>query len=695
MKTKSLKNNILIIVINPFVFSLIISLIVIYFLPPIFKKYEVTSVKKERTQDYHSNYYEDLDNDGYSEKIDVNLAWKKRVAVVVYSKGKILDQWNFEGEYIPIKIPFWGDINNDGIKEIFVFTLMNDTIYIHCFNPKNTEIIIQNKVISSYKKFNNTIDCSIFPCGFFDCNNDNSKEFYFSIITGFSGQPRKMFALDIKNDTLYSSPESCINIYYPFAFDFDSDGKIEFTGNNAATDNCKDRFTFTDTYTWLAVFNEKMNYKFEPIKIGNYPAILKIQEIRSKKEKLLCILNIYFGKEDYPCSISLINSKGQKIKEKQFDYSEEWKNASFIHNESDLFIIKNNGELNKVDINLNLIKTKVIAPVHDTNPVSIDVDQDSINEFVFLSADQENLIITRNDFSHPVLVNISGNKVFKHCSVVLRGEQHPELFILCDQYLYFFQYYQNPLYNLKYLVYFGIYVGFLAFILLIQKAQKYRLEQKYIAEKQIAELQLKSIKNQTDPHFTLNIINSIGALFSKNDTEQANYVFGKYSKLLRSTILSSDKIFTTISEELDYVTNYLELEKFRLTIPLEYKIEKDESIDPDFKIPKLIIHTFVENAIKHGIRHLKHNGELKIEIRDKKSEYVINITDNGIGREKAKEYAAFSTGKGLEILRQMLDLYYSLKKIRITYAILDLYNEQKEPAGTTVTITIPINESQN
>jgi len=72
----------------------------------------------------------------------------------------------------------------------------------------------------------------------------------------------------------------------------------------------------------------------------------------------------------------------------------------------------------------------------------------------------------------------------------------------------------------------------------LQKAQKYRAERKFIAEKKIAKLQIKSIKNQTDLHFTLNIINSIGSLFAKQDTEKANYVFGKYSKLLRQKLLT-------------------------------------------------------------------------------------------------------------------------------------------------------------
>jgi sensor histidine kinase YesM len=108
------------------------------------------------------------------------------------------------------------------------------------------------------------------------------------------------------------------------------------------------------------------------------------------------------------------------------------------------------------------------------------------------------------------------------------------------------------------------------------------------------------------------------------------------------------------------------------------------------KFLKWLIHTFVENAVKHGINHLENKGEIQIKIENNKSDYIIYVCDNGIGREKAKELSVYSTGKGLGILEQILDLYYSLMKVRITYEIKDIFDDTDKLRGTEVCIKIPI-----
>jgi sensor histidine kinase YesM len=226
----------------------------------------------------------------------------------------------------------------------------------------------------------------------------------------------------------------------------------------------------------------------------------------------------------------------------------------------------------------------------------------------------------------------------------------------------------------------------------IQKIQRYQTEQKYAAEKKVAELQILAINNQLNPHFTFNILNSIGNLFRQQDTEKADYIFGKYSKLLSKTILNSDNIRTTIGEEIEYVKNYLDLEKFRLSNDLKYDVLMAATVNSGTLIPKMLIYTFIENAIKHGIRHLSGQGTLNIKISQNNNDYEIRITDNGIGREMAKKTAIFSTGKGLKILDQILDLYQNLEGIKITYSLQDMYDSQNNPSGTEAIINVPISK---
>lgn len=253
---------------------------------------------------------------------------------------------------------------------------------------------------------------------------------------------------------------------------------------------------------------------------------------------------------------------------------------------------------------------------------------------------------------------------------------------------YIFEYIKNPVYYFRLPIYAGVFGVFWLLIFLTYKAQQIRAKQKYESEKKIAELQIRSIKNQIDPHSTLNIINSIGTLFATNDPEKANYVFGKYAGMLRNTILNSENVSINLSKEIEYIRNYLDLEKFRLKDKFDYRIEVSDEIDQDRKIPKMLIHTFVENAIKHGIRHLEDKGELTVTADKTGKNIIVSIEDNGVGRMKAKDYSKFSTGKGLRILDQILELYLKIENTRITYEIIDKIDDNKEAAGTKVIINI-------
>ncbi len=320
----------------------------------------------------------------------------------------------------------------------------------------------------------------------------------------------------------------------------------------------------------------------------------------------------------------------------------------------------------------------------------MDIDGDNKNELIFQSKDLDNLIIARNDFSNYTFENCSSFGAIDNCSLKFNGHNSPELKVYSANEELTLLYHFNYLYYLKYPMYAGIYLTVFFFILLIQKGQKHRTELKYETEKRIAELQLLSLKNQIDPHFTLNILNSIGSLLYKQDREKADYVFGKYSKMLRQTVLNSDKIITTLSDELDYVENYLELEKFRNGNRFNWKKDVDEGINLNIKIPKMLIHTFVENAIKHGLRHLEKDGEVFISINKNSNDYKINIRDSGIGRKRAGEIEFSNTRKGMGILDQILDLYFNLEKVKITYDINDLTDENNNSIGTEVEIKIPL-----
>ncbi|MDA3865655.1 MAG: histidine kinase [Salinivirgaceae bacterium] len=198
-------------------------------------------------------------------------------------------------------------------------------------------------------------------------------------------------------------------------------------------------------------------------------------------------------------------------------------------------------------------------------------------------------------------------------------------------------------------------------------------------------MSLNTIKSQMDPHFTFNAINGIESLIMKEDRQTAYNYLLKLSSLIRSTINDNELLSRTLREELQFVQSYLELEKFRFKEKFNFSIEVDVIIDQGVEIPKLLIQIFAENAIKHGLMHKDTPGNLWIRVVKEREGITITVEDNGIGRQKAKEYAIHSTGKGLNIVRKLIRHYNEQNERQISFKIIDL-GERDSATGTRVLV---------
>jgi LytS/YehU family sensor histidine kinase len=309
---------------------------------------------------------------------------------------------------------------------------------------------------------------------------------------------------------------------------------------------------------------------------------------------------------------------------------------------------------------------------------------------LFNSAGGNRFIITRHDWDSPVIQEIAFSQSAPS-SISIKDEYKGKRKVYLQKgYEYaVLSYGINPLFRLRYLVFTGLYLGLLLFIQLIMSIQKIRLQKQNELRSKMLELQLKSINNQLDPHFTFNAFNSIAAIIREGESEEAYSSFTKFTGLIRSNLLDSNKISRTIEEEIQFVTRFLELQKLRFKDQLNYEIQISEEVDMAMKIPKMIMQSYVENSIKHGLRQKQGPGLLQLSLATKEKILVITIEDNGIGREAAKAYSAGSTGMGLHLMEQFYELFREYYKVRISHEIVDLYDENGNPAGTRVVIRIP------
>jgi Predicted signal transduction protein with a C-terminal ATPase domain len=143
------------------------------------------------------------------------------------------------------------------------------------------------------------------------------------------------------------------------------------------------------------------------------------------------------------------------------------------------------------------------------------------------------------------------------------------------------------------------------------------------------EAELYALQSQVNPHFLFNTLESIRmGLQNKEDAETAGVIF-HLSKIFRKSLNWQGDIIT-LSEEIEFVRNYLEIQKYRFKNKINYEIDIPESF-LSYTIPKLIIQPIVENAIKHGIERKWGNGNVGISAAIQDSRLSISVKDDGVG----------------------------------------------------------------
>jgi LytS/YehU family sensor histidine kinase len=133
---------------------------------------------------------------------------------------------------------------------------------------------------------------------------------------------------------------------------------------------------------------------------------------------------------------------------------------------------------------------------------------------------------------------------------------------------------------------------------------------KLLAQKQTAELAL--MRAQLNPHFLFNSLNSIRALISENQNEAKNGI-SRLSNILRSILIYSRRDTVSVEEEMQFVRDYLELEKIRFEERLNFDLQVDQSL-LSFQVPPMCIQSLVENAVKHGIGQLREGGLIVVQL---------------------------------------------------------------------------------
>lgn len=213
-------------------------------------------------------------------------------------------------------------------------------------------------------------------------------------------------------------------------------------------------------------------------------------------------------------------------------------------------------------------------------------------------------------------------------------------------------------------------------------------------QKQIAGLQMATLRSQMNPHFIFNSLNSIQKFIWENKQDDASEYLSKFSRLVRSILELSREEVVNLQQEIDLLKLYISLEHRRCNGSFEYEIVVHPEVDTlQTKLPPMLLQPFVENAIWHGLSPLKSRpGHLKIEVLKVGEGLQITITDNGIGRIeagriKASKVSNQSQSMGMQLTGQRMHLLQTQLQRPVEYSVFDLYTDTGE-TGTLVTIRV-------
>jgi LytS/YehU family sensor histidine kinase len=215
--------------------------------------------------------------------------------------------------------------------------------------------------------------------------------------------------------------------------------------------------------------------------------------------------------------------------------------------------------------------------------------------------------------------------------------------------------------------------------------------------KRINELEMKVLRSQMNPHFLFNVLNSIQYCIVSGNYHSANMYLSKFSKLLRNILENSDYLYCSIQQEIEILTLYVELEKLRFDNDLSFHMQIEDGLPlSDIFIPSMLLQPYVENALLHGLLNKDMDRKLEIRFRKMHHSLVIEIEDNGIGRQLSQllklQNAPERKSFGLRLSADRLKIMNAYIGHKALIETEDLYSMSGQPTGTRVKIKIPLNQ---
>ncbi|MBJ6759183.1 histidine kinase [Myxococcaceae bacterium JPH2] len=197
-------------------------------------------------------------------------------------------------------------------------------------------------------------------------------------------------------------------------------------------------------------------------------------------------------------------------------------------------------------------------------------------------------------------------------------------------------------------------------------------------EAQLAQAQLHLLRSQLRPHFLFNTLHAISTLMHR-DVAAADQMVGQLSELLRASLERDGRHEVPLSEELELLAPYLDIERTRFSDRLQVDVEVAPEVR-DALVPPLLLQPLVENAIRHGIAPRRGPGRVWVRVQRVGERVALEVRDDGVG-PPAEGASRLSEGIGLGSTRARLERLYGVAQ-SLTWAA-------NVPRGFVVSLSLP------
>jgi len=684
-----------------FILTTFIFIPILFIANPVREKYMVSQYDHEVLSHPGKIYFEDINLDGNSERVEFYIGESGLISVKLYDPNH-RGQANSAtfAQDTEVRAIFANYDGNES-KEIYFTGVRNDSLFVNVLDYSE---IGETEILSGVKEYfiyavKPETDYGFGLRGLFDLDNDGYKELIVLLNAGYALQPRILLSYNFITQQFQETPFSGSKKRVHFVADMNNDTQPELWGGTFAFRNYVNiNVPYTDTCSWLIAYDNTLDYLFEPILISPNKTDAEVYPVSNENENLILVFKERVYDISSPVQFLFFTAAGKLVKELEIPLSSDLKKRrspvvviTDSTNYEGVHYIDHLGNIYQLNNQLGFNKSHAVENLHYSRFVEkYDLDYNGKPEYLLKEVSSNEYFVLDNKLKNAVkfqVPNILGER--KRVGIVEQENQNSVLYFQVGNDLFFYRYYKNPLWSFRFLIWAAIFGGIYAFLLLLQYFQKERIRYQVETRQQIKELQFRVITSQLNPHFTFNALNIISSSVYDPQKPEIYDRFTTFSRLIRSIVSDSDRVSRSLRDEMNFTRDFLKIQKLRFKEAFDYSFDIDNTVNLNIQVPKLIIQIYVENAIKHAFPNNFGCDMLKIRAIENKNHIKIEIEDNGIGRENARKnnHTIKNTGKGLTLMNDYIALLNKQNYRKIKISIIDL---REGGTGTLVKILIPL-----